>query len=56
MKQFLDMVREVRTLRAEVEEELMKVHSSFTVASALMSPRGAGAGTALSQAECGAGP
>ena len=29
--------REVRALRAEVEEELMKVHKSFTVASALMS-------------------
>ena len=37
MKQFLDTVREVRTLRAEVEEELMQVHGSFTVASALMS-------------------
>lgn len=37
MKQFLDTVREVRALRAEVEEELMKVHNSFTVASALMS-------------------
>ncbi len=37
MKQFLDTVREVRTLRAEVEEELMTVHGSFTVASALMS-------------------
>ena len=37
MKQFLDTVREVRTLRAEVEEELMTVHKSFTVASALMS-------------------
>ena len=37
MKQFLDTVREVRSLRAEVEEELMKVHNSFTVASALMS-------------------
>ena len=37
MKQFLDTVREVRTLRAQVEEELMRVHSSFTVASALMS-------------------
>lgn len=35
MKQFLDTVREVRTLRAQVEEELMRVHSSFTVASAL---------------------
>ena len=37
MKQFLDVVREVRALRAEVEEELMRVHGSFTVASALMS-------------------
>jgi len=37
MKQFLDTVREVRELRSEVEKELMKVHGSFTVASALMS-------------------
>ena len=37
MKQFLDTVREVRALRAEAEEDLMKVHNSFTVASALMS-------------------
>ncbi len=37
MKQFLDTVREVRTLRAEVEADLMAVHGSFTVASALMS-------------------
>ena len=37
MKQFLDTVREVRALRAEVEEDLMTVHKSFTVASALMS-------------------
>ena len=37
MKQFLDTVREVRALRAEVENELMTVHGSFTVASALMS-------------------
>lgn len=37
MKQFLETVREVRALRAEVEEELMTVHASFTVASALMS-------------------
>ena len=37
MKQFLDVVRELRVLRAQVEEDLMKVHSSFTVASALMS-------------------
>ncbi len=37
MKQFLDVVREVRTLRSQVERDLMRVHSSFTVASALMS-------------------
>ena len=37
MKQFLYTVREVRSLRAEVEEDLMRVHKSFTVASALMS-------------------
>ena len=37
MKQFLETVREVRALREEVEEELMTVHNSFTVASALMS-------------------
>jgi V/A-type H+-transporting ATPase subunit D len=44
MKQFLDTVREVRALRTQVEEELMKVHGSFTVASALMS------GAAMEQA------
>ena len=37
MKQFLETVREVRALRKEVEEEIMAVHASFTVASALMS-------------------
>ena len=37
MKQFLETVREVRSLRAEVEDDLMKVHGAFTVASALMS-------------------
>ena len=37
MKQFLEVVREVRDLRREVEEELMTVHKSFTVASAIMS-------------------
>ncbi|MDE6589825.1 MAG: V-type ATP synthase subunit D [Oscillospiraceae bacterium] len=37
MKQFLDTVRELRALRSQVEEELMRVHGSFTVASALMS-------------------
>ena len=37
MKQFLDTVREVRQLRTQVEEELMRVHGSFTVAAAVMS-------------------
>ena len=37
MKQFMETVRSVRVLREEVEEELMKAHQSFTVASALMS-------------------
>jgi len=37
MKQFLGVVREVKTLRDEVERELMTVHGAFTVASALMS-------------------
>ena len=37
MKQFLEVVREVRTIREEVEAELMTVHKSFTVASAIMS-------------------
>ncbi len=37
MKQFLDTVRELRALRAQVEQDLLRVHGSFTVASALMS-------------------
>ena len=37
MKQFLDVVREDRALRAKVEAALMEAHGSFTVASALMS-------------------
>ena len=37
MKSFLETVRDLRSLRKEVEEELMTVHRSFTVASALMS-------------------
>ena len=40
MKQFLESVRENRTLRRRVEEGLMRAHGSFTVASALMSPEG----------------
>ena len=38
MKQFMDVVRENRTIRREVEEALMRAHGAFTVASALMSP------------------
>ena len=37
MKQFLDTVRELRALRSQVEQDLLRVHGSFTVASALMS-------------------
>ena len=36
-KQFLDTVRELRALRSQVEQDLLRVHGSFTVASALMS-------------------
>ncbi|MFI3254006.1 MAG: V-type ATP synthase subunit D [Eubacteriales bacterium] len=38
MKQFLEVVRENRSLRKRVEEGLMRAHGSFTVAAALMSP------------------
>ena len=38
MKQFMDVVRENRTLRRRVEEGLMRAHGAFTVAAALMSP------------------
>lgn len=38
MKQFLDIMRQNRVLRERVEASLMRVHSSFTVAAALMSP------------------
>lgn len=38
MKQFMDVVRENRSMRRSVEEALMRAHSAFTVASALMSP------------------
>ena len=38
MKQFMDVVRENRTLRKRVEEGLMRAHGAFTVAAALMSP------------------
>ncbi len=37
MKQFLDVVRENRQVRARVEHGLKAAHASFTVASALMS-------------------
>lgn len=37
MRQFLDVVRENKTLRAKVEAGLEKAHGSFTVAAALMS-------------------
>ena len=38
MRQFLDIVRKNRELRAKVEAGLMEAHSAFTVASAVMSP------------------
>ncbi len=38
MKQFLEIMRKNRDLRTSVEAALMRVHGSFTVASALMSP------------------
>ena len=38
MKQFVDVIRENRSLRRRVEEGLMRAHGSFTVAAALMSP------------------
>lgn len=38
MKQFMDVVRENRALRTRVEQELMRAHGAFAVASALMSP------------------
>lgn len=37
MKQFMDVIRENRTVRASVEEDIMRAHASFTVAAALMS-------------------
>ena len=36
MKSFLETVRDLRSLRAEVEEELRKCHCAFSIASALM--------------------
>ena len=39
MKQFLDVVREDKALRERVEEALSKVYQSFTVASAVSSPK-----------------
>ncbi len=38
MRQFLDIVRLNRELRAKVEQKLMEAHSAFSVASAVMSP------------------
>ena len=36
MKSFLETVRDLRSLRAEVEEELRKCYCAFSIASALM--------------------
>ncbi len=38
MKQFLEIVKENRDLRRNVEEALSRAHKSFTIASAVMSP------------------
>ena len=38
MRQFMDIVRENRALREKVEQSLLRAHSSFTAASAVMSP------------------
>ena len=38
MKRFMEVIRENQSLRKSVEESLLRAHSSFTVASALMSP------------------
>lgn len=37
MRQFLDMIRETKTLREEVEEELKSVNNDFVLASSVMS-------------------
>lgn len=39
MKQFLDLARENKILRDEVERALMDVYASFAIASAVMSPQ-----------------
>ena len=39
MRRFLDIVREDKTMRQKVEDELALVHRSFATASALTSPR-----------------
>lgn len=39
MKQFLDIVKDNKELREKVEESLMKVHKSFSVAAAVSSPK-----------------
>lgn len=39
MKQFLELARENKVLREHVEAELMEVYSSFSIASAVMSPQ-----------------
>ena len=38
MKRFLELARENKRLREEVEKELMEVYSSFSIASAVMTP------------------
>ena len=38
MKRFMEVIRENQSLRKSVEDSLLRAHSSFTVAAALMSP------------------
>ena len=40
MKRFLDIVRQNKDMRSEVESEIMSAHASFTIASAVMSREG----------------
>lgn len=39
MKQFLELARQNKVLREQVEKELMEVYGSFAIASAVMSPQ-----------------
>lgn len=55
MKQFMDVVRRNRALRAKVEQGLKEANAAFTVAAALMGTGGAGGGPVLPAAQRVAG-